>query len=181
MNQNPYSVSEQQASGDLQSLGPKFDQQLRVMQIIAVALMMGVLMFFGVVLVSTQGDIFGQGNPGIMTMIAAGFAGLMIINHLVIPALITKTQLNKLKSEAPGPKDSDSTNDSLLAIYRIQLIVTLALLEGAAFFNLISVMIEHHVISLIAAIALLGLMAVRFPSRTKVSWWVQDRLRDLQV
>jgi hypothetical protein len=61
------------------------------------------------------------------------------------------------------------------------LIVTLALLEGAAFFNLISVMIEHHVISLIAAIALLGLMAVRFPSRTKVSWWVQDRLRDLQV
>ena len=179
MHQNPYSVSEQQTSGDLQSLGPKFDQQLRVMQIIAGALMMGVLMFFGVVLVNTQGDIFGQGNPGMMTMIAAGFAGLMIVNHLVIPAVITKAQLTRLKSEAPAPKDSDSTNDSLLAIYRIQLIITLALLEGAAFFNLISMMIEHHVISLIAAIVLLGLMAVRFPSRTKVSWWVQDRLREL--
>lgn len=179
MNQNPYSVSEQQTSGDLQSLGQNFDQQLRVMQIIAVALMMGVLMFLGVVLVMTQGDIFGQGNPGMLTMIAAGFAGLMIVNHLVVPALVTKAQLNKLNSEESGPKDSDNTKDSLLAIYQTQLIITLALLEGAAFFNLISVMIEHHVISLIAAILLLGLMAVRFPSRTKVSWWVQDRLREL--
>ena len=181
MNQNPYSVSEQQSFSDLQSLGPKFDQQLRVMQIIAVALMMGVLMFFGVVLVTTQGDIFGQGNPGILTMIAAGFAGLMIVNHLVIPALVTKAQLSKFKSENPGPKVSDSTTDSLLAIYRIQLIITLALLEGAAFFNLISVMIEKHVISLIASIVLLGLMAVRFPTRTKVSWWVQDKLRELNM
>ena len=181
MNQNPYSVSEFQASDDLQSLGPKFDQQLRVMHIIAVALMMGVLMFFGVVLVNTQGDIFGQGDPGMMTMIAAGFAGLMIVNHLVIPALVTKAQLNKFKSEDPGPKDSDSSNDSLLAIYRIQLIITLALLEGAAFFNLISVMIEKHMISVIAAVVLLGLMVARFPTRTKVSWWIQDKLRELNM
>ncbi len=181
MNHNPYSVGESQAAGDLPSPGPKFDQQLRVMQIIDVALMMGVLMFFGVVLVSTQGDIFGQGNPGMMTMIAAGFAGLMIVNHLVIPALITKAQLNKLKSEDPSPKDSDSTSDSLLAIYRTQLIITLALLEGAAFFNLVSVMIEKHMISVIAAVVLLGLMAARFPTRTKVSWWIQNKLSELNM
>ena len=181
MNHNPYSVGEYQTSDNPQSLGPKFDQELRVLQIIAVALMMGLLMFFGVVLVVTRGDIFGQGNPGIMTMIAAGFAGLMIVNHLVIPALLAKAQLNKLKSEDPSPKDSDRTNNSLLAIYRIQLIITLALLEGAAFFNLISVMLEKHMISVIAAVVLLGLMVARFPTRTKVSWWIQDKLRELNI
>jgi len=181
MNQNPYSVSEQQTSGDVQSLGPAFDQQLRGMQIIASALMMGVLMFFGVVLVIAKGDIFGQGNPGIVTMIAAGFAGLMIVNHLVIPGLVTKAQLNQLKSQNSDGQNSEQKAASLLGIYRIQLIITLALLEGAAFFNLVSVMIEHHILSLIAAIVLLGLMAVRFPTRTKVSWWVQDRLRELNM
>jgi hypothetical protein len=143
MNQNPYSVSEQQTFGDLQSLGPNFDQQLRVMQIIAGA--------------------------------------LMIVNHLVIPSIITKTRLNQIKSQDSDGQNSELKLASLLSIYRMQLIITLAFLEGAAFFNLVSVMIEHHVISLIAAIVLLGLMAVRFPTRTKVSWWVQDRLRELQM
>ena len=181
MNQNPYSVSEHQTSGDLQSLGPNFDQQLRVMQIIAGALMMGVITFFGIVLVITRGNIFGQGNPGIVTMIAGGFAGLMIVNHLVIPSLITKARLNQLKSWDSDVQNSDLKVASLLDIYRIQLIMTLAFLEGAAFFNLVSVMIENHVISLIAATVLLGLMAVRFPTRAKVSWWVQDRLSELNM
>jgi hypothetical protein len=181
MNQNPYSVSEQQTSDDLQSLGPKFDQQLRVMQIIAGTLMMGVIPFLVFVLVITKGNILGQGNPGIVTMVAAGFAGLMIVNHLVIPSIITKARLNQIKSQDSDGQNSELKLASLLSIYRMQLIITLAFLEGAAFFNLVSVMIEHHVISLIAAIVLLGLMAVRFPTRTKVSWWVQDRLRELQM
>ena len=181
MNQNPYSVSEQQTFGDLQSLGPNFDQQLRVMQIIAGALMMGVITFLGVVLVIIKGNVLGQGKPGIVTMIAAGFAGLMIVNQLVIPSIITKTRLNQIKSQDSDGQNSELKLASLLSIYRMQLIITLAFLEGAAFFNLVSVMIEHHVISLIAAIVLLGLMAVRFPTRTKVSWWVQDRLRELQM
>jgi hypothetical protein len=181
MNQNPYSVSEQQTFGDLQSLGPNFEQQLRVMQIIAGALMMGVITFLGVVLVITKGNVLGQGNPGIVTMIAAGFAGLMIVNHLVIPSIITKARLNQIKSQDSDGQNSELKLASLLSIYRMQLIITLAFLEGAAFFNLVSVMIENHVISLIAAIVLLGLMAVRFPTRTKVSWWVQDRLRELQM
>lgn len=181
MNQNPYSVSEQQTSSDVQSPGPAFDQQLRVMQIIAGALTMGVMTFFGIVLVITKGNIFGQGEPGIVTMIAAGFAGLMIVNHLVIPSIITKARLNQLKSQDSGGQNSEQKVESLLGIYRVQLIITLALLEGAAFFNLVSVIIENHVISFIAAMVLLGLMAVRFPTRTKVSWWVQDRLRELQM
>jgi hypothetical protein len=43
------------------------------------------------------------------------------------------------------------------------------------------VIIENHLLSLSAAIVLLGLMAVRFPTRTKVSWWVQDKLSELKM
>jgi hypothetical protein len=105
----------------------------------------------------------------------------MIVNHLVIPSIITKARLNQLKSQDSDGQNTELNLASLLGIYRMQLIITLAFLEGAAFFNLVSVMIEHHVISLIAAMVLLGLMAVRFPTRTKVSWWVQDRLRESQM
>ena len=103
----------------------------------------------------------------------------MKLNTDYIPSIITKARLSQIKSQDSDGQNSELKLASLLSIYRIQLIITLAFLEGAAFFNLVSVMIEHHVISLTAAIVLLGLMAVRFPSRTKVSWWVQDRLREL--
>ncbi len=96
MNQNPYSVSEHQNSGDFQSLGPEFNQRLRVMRIIAVALMMGVLSFFGVVLVITQGEVFGQQGPTLITTIAAVFAGMMVVAHLVVPSVIAKTHLRML-------------------------------------------------------------------------------------
>ncbi len=102
MNSNPYSVSEHQTSGDFQSLGPKFDSQLRVMQIIAVALMMGVLSFCGVVLVITQGEVFGQQGPTLITTIAAVFAGIMVVAHLVVPSIIAKTHLLMLNGKAPA-------------------------------------------------------------------------------
>lgn len=179
MSENPYSVSEHQTSGDIQSLGPQFDSQLRVMQIIATALMTGVLLFLGLVLVITKGNIFGQGNPGIITLVAVGFAGLAIVNHVVIPGVITKAQLNKLQSGGFGQQDFVGKDVWLLRIYQMRLIVALALLEGAAFFNLVAMMVENHLLAVIAVIVLLALMVIRFPTKTKVIWWVQDRMREL--
>ena len=180
MNQNPYSVSEQQTSGDLQSLGPKFDQQLRVMQIIAVALMMGVLMFLGVVLVMTQGDVFGMQQPGLITIIAAGFAFIMIVNHFVIPSIIANAQLKRLAGGGTSDAEKEQRIASLASVYQVQLIVGLALLEGAAFFNLIALMIGKSAASIAVVVVLLSLMLLKFPTRTKVTWWIQDRISELQ-
>ncbi len=179
MNQNPYSVSEHQNSGDFQSLGPEFNQRLRVMRIIAVALMMGVLSFFGVVLVITQGEVFGQQGPTLITTIAAVFAGMMVVAHLVVPSVIAKTHLRMLNGNVQTNSSPENRIASLVSVYQVQLIVGLALLEGAAFFNLVALMLGKHVLSTVMVACLLFMMLLKFPTKTKVTWWIQDRMREL--
>ena len=93
MEYNPYSVGKEIDSATTGLQGPKFEASVRTMQIIAAALMMGVLMFLGVVLVTTAGRIDGQ--PEMITIIAAGFAFLMLVNHFVIPSIMVKAQLKQ--------------------------------------------------------------------------------------
>ncbi len=179
MNSNPYSVSEHQTTGDLHSLGLKFDQQLRVMQIIAVALMMSVMTFFLVVLVITGGEAFGQNGPTLITVFAGVFAGMMVVSHLVVPTVVAGAQLKALNNRLGDASSTQPKADGLVLIYQIQLIIALALLEGAAFFNLIALMIGKHFLSTLSVVALVALMMLKFPTKTKVSWWVQDRMREL--
>ena len=53
------------------------------------------------------------------------------------------------------------------------------MLEAAAFFNLVAMLVEKNGLNLIVVVVLLSLMLMKFPTRTKVSWWVQDRLTEL--
>ncbi len=179
MNHNPYSVGDDLNNSATELQAPKFEAAVRGMQIIAVALMMGVLMFLGVVLVLTQGDI--SGKPETLTMMAAGFGFLMIVLHFVIPAISFRNQLRQAVAEGLAQKSDDERTQRVVGIYQATLIVGLALLEGAAFFNLIAMMAEHCVASLGVVTLLVCLMLVKFPTRSKVSWWVEDKLRELQV
>jgi hypothetical protein len=181
MNENPYSVGEQPTFNDTRHQGPDLDGDVRGMQIIAVALMAGVLLFFGIVLVTTQGNVFGTQRPELITIIAAGFGILAIVNHLIIPAIIAGAHLKQISAAGFSELGDAAKTELICGVYRIQLIIALALLEGAAFFNLIALMIEHSAVALSAVILLLGLMTLRFPTRDKVSFWVQDKLRELQM
>ncbi len=181
MSDNPYSVGEQPAFGDVRLPGPKFDALVRTMQIIAAALMAGVLLFLGVVLVSTQGHVFSTKAPPLISGIAGGFAFLMIVNHFVIPGILTRTQLRLAAERKLLQQDEEAKNQRVVAIYQTQLIIGLALLEGAAFFNLIALMIGKSIFSLGVVVLLLCLMLMKFPTRNRISFWVQDKLRELQI
>jgi hypothetical protein len=179
--QNPYFVGDQLTYGDGGLRGPKFDGSIRTMQIIAGALISGVLIFMGVVLVVTQGNIGGIPNARLMTMIAGGFGFLMIVNHFVIPRIVSGAQLKQLAISGILQQEEQVRVERMCAVYQTQLIIGMALLEGAAFFNLIAMMIEKSAVSLGVVSLLLGLMVVKFPTRIKVSWWIQERLRELQL
>jgi hypothetical protein len=60
-------------------------------------------------------------------------------------------------------------------IYQMQLIIALAMLEGAAFLNLIACMIEHNWWSLAIAGGVVAIMAVQFPTRTRVEQWIETQ------
>ena len=181
MDHNPYSTGDQQSVGNVGLLGPKFDGSIRVMQIISVALMMGVLSFLLVVLVLTQGEVLGLKKPDIISLLAAGFGLVMFVNHLIIPGVIAKQQLKKTAENGLGGTDEESQSFKVAGIYQTQLIVALAMLEAAAFFNLVAMLVEKNGLNLIVVVVLLSLMLMKFPTRTKVSWWVQDRLKELQT
>lgn len=146
------------------------------MQIIAFALMMGVVVFGVIVMFQTGGQL--NGKPGLLTWIAAGFAGLMIVNHLAIPSIIAGATWKKFVADGIKQKSEKEQAQAAMGVYQAQMIVALALLEGAAFFNLVVVMQERTMISLGIVIALLVLMLIKFPTTTKVTWWIQDRLRE---
>ena len=103
----------------------------------------------------------------------------MFVNHLVIPGVISKQQLKKSANNGLEGADQESQSFKVAGIYRTQLIVALAMLEAAAFFNLVALLVEKNGLNLILVVVALSLMLMKFPTRTKVSWWVQDRLREL--
>ena len=179
MEHNPYSVGQEIDSTTAGLPGPKFEASVRTMQIIALALVIGVLLFLGVVLFTTQGNL--NGKPGVLTMIGAVIGLVMVVNQFVIPGMIVKSQLKQ--AATPGSRQIDHAEKIawLLGIYQTQLIVGLALLEGAAFLNLVIMMLERCLGTLGVVGLLLGLILKKFPTRDKVSFWVQDKLRDLQL
>ena len=71
-------------------------------------------------------------------------------SHYVVPRINEKSYLKYLATTGFSDLDESTRADRVIRIHRIQLIVGLAL------------------------------MMFKFPTRTKVSWWAQDRLSELQ-
>ena len=134
---------------------------------------MGVLVFLVIVLVIIRGDVRGIPNAGHLTILATGFGALMIFNHIILPTIVVRPMIGKVIQEASS---SDARIDRLGDLFRTQLIITIALLEGAAMFCLVTLIVEKNLAALGMAILLTLLMIARFPTQTKLLWWVQDKL-----
>jgi hypothetical protein len=132
-----------------------------------------------VVLVITKGEVLGFRNPEMVSLLASGFALVMFVNHLVIPGVVSNQQLKSAAEKGLAEDNEESRKLKVVGIYQTRLIVGLAMLEGAAFFNLVALLIEKNGLNLIFVIVALTLMLMKFPTRTKVSWWVQDKLREV--
>jgi hypothetical protein len=65
----------------------------------------------------------------------------------------------------------------LAAVYGSQAIVGMALLEGCCFMNLVFFLLEHNPLSLGIALAILGLMAINFPTHERMVGWIDNQLR----
>jgi hypothetical protein len=106
------------------------EQQLRVLRIVCFAILMGVVMFAGVVwyLVNPGGIRLGEAFPSYLsTLLNLAALGLLLIAHL-IPKLL----------KAPG---GDAPEESHLAWFTRVTIIAFALREGAAFVALVGVLV----------------------------------------
>jgi hypothetical protein len=148
--------------------------RLRVMQILMAALILGCLVFLGIVLTLRQAGNAQNPNPPLLTYMGAGFALLMLVLSLVVPYVTVATSRKQMAhAKSPLPPSSGSMHGRtdaghLCVLYHSQLIVGAAMLEGATFFCLIAYLVEGELTSLVAAGVLMLFLLARFPTRTRL-------------
>lgn len=135
------------------------EQTVRVLQIITVSLVAGVLLFGGIA-VFGLGALDGPPEGFVVSAVGAVVAGGAFVLHLIIPAAIARQA-----GTAPAW--------GLYGMYLTKTIVGLAILEGAAFLNIIATIIEHNGWSLAIAGGLVFWMLALFPTKTRVAHWVE--------
>ena len=133
-----------------------------LLTIIICAMVMGCLMFGGFVLF--QGALNQPAKEMQLSLMAAGMALTNTILAFVIPSIIVKAVTRNSEGDRP----------TYLQAYSLKTIVAVALLEGATFFVLFTVMTEHHWWSLAIAALLLGLMLSHIPSRMRIEQWLDE-------
>ena len=141
------------------------DARLLPMQIIALALPAGVVLF-ALVAVVLLGSLRQPPAGPLVSLLGAGFAAMMMVAHFVLPNLLFRPRV---------PSGETLDVDSACNIYQTRLIVALALLEGAAFFNLVALVLEHQWWSLAIAGGLVLIMLGDFPTRTRIQHWIETQ------
>ena len=164
------------------------DKVLRIMQIIAGALIAGVVMFGGVASVIVLGQapvVKPAGQPQVVNhvlpLIAIGIFFLNAILSFIIPKLISRFSV---KGVAKMVQDGTLTDPKellgrLLSVAQTKTIVALALVEGAAFFGLIVVIVSKSFDMLGVVGASFCFMTAHFPTKMKLARWLEEQQRFL--
>ena len=149
-------------------------------QIIVLSLAAGVVFFGAVALwIGAQEK---AGEEAIVTYVMAALAVLAVAARLLIPALVASQGRKAMVagvSQPPGqPPTSPATQrGGLELVYQTKTIVGSALLEGAAFANLIAYMIEGQMLSVVMSVLLLFGILLGFPTAGRIAAWVDDQQR----
>jgi hypothetical protein len=168
--------------------------RLRVMQIVAGILLLGVLVFLSVVLfiVHVRNNGAGIGPPRdlpLLSLLAVLFFAVQAPLAFVVPGLQTRSSLRQIASGnwrlPPGASETAFSTDAskLLAVRQTTMIVGLALLEGAAFLACIAYLQEAQLYVLGVVLAAVVLMLVIFPTEGRIRSWLErqaDQLVELR-
>jgi hypothetical protein len=152
--------------------------QTRVLSIIIIAMMAGPLAFLTFLLVMQPTD--DPPRSGNLTLIAAAFAAVQIVITIFVTKIIERVHRRAVVEGRPlGSNMAAPTGDAqgLLAGLQVRRILVAALLEGAAFFNLVAYLIERVPYTLAVVLVLIGGIGMLFPLRSFVEDWLDRELR----
>jgi hypothetical protein len=158
-----------------------------VMQIIVAALAAGVVTFAVVVLVlrSQQEANAPQDNSLLLSYIGILVSASAIAAWMIIPRLLvsrTRQAISEGKTpmlddyHEPALTEGAQQIQPLVAMHQTRLIVGCALLEGAAFLNLLAYMLEGQLMNLVAAGLLVLIIVTQIPTFGRLTSWIEDDL-----
>ena len=178
-------VSLERAAAELKSV-------VMLMRIIVFALATGATMFLFIVITLTDPKelmaVPAGSDPALWIPIGEGVLALVLSR--VVPALITRQMRARLvagqlefPADAARPPLAEVGDAGKLAmIYQTQLIVSCALLEGAAFLCAIIAMVLHGGLPALGmAIVLVLAILVKFPSPLGVASWIARQTEQVET
>jgi hypothetical protein len=156
----------------------KLRPNVLTLRIIVAALATGVLVFAAVAMVIRAGGNMQPraANLELITIMAIAWTPVGLILSRLVPALMSKTARANIVSGA-GLAASNSQFDLLTNQYLTNSIIAAALLEGAAFFNLVGYLLEGHPATLGLGIGLALVILSLFPSAPRMTHWIEQQAR----
>lgn len=146
--------------------------RLRQMQLIIAALIVGAALFLGGLVVGRHSKVHQPPNaPPVLGAIALGYAGLALVARTIVPGLMTSAAVRRMAARPPGPADEEVA--SWCGEFQTRLILTTAILEGAALFLGVAYFLTGAGWLLGAAALMLFAMAAGFPTQSGLSRWVE--------
>ncbi len=139
---------------------PRLTEQQRVQlqraatttQFIIIAMINGVVIFAGIIFYLKRGD---QGQPGLLTYLAAAMAIGLTALSFIMPRLMGRTNpIGDFQADQPMGQQLQTGG-----------MMSAAILEGAAFLNIIAHFIDGSPISLVVTAALTGFMIWLIPGK----------------
>jgi hypothetical protein len=153
-------------------------------RIINIALLMGVIIFLVIAFAVMRKGKLAE-DPwdvtSLMTLASLVFAAGNLAASFLVPPLLTRRNVAQVLEHDAGDEDPawagwGRAAKQLAPLFQTELIIRLALIEGAAFFCVIAFMLEGTLPALIAALVLVGVMVWQFPSESSLRAWF-DRVR----
>jgi len=161
-------------------------ERLRAMQIIAAALIVGVLMFGGLAMYMVFAERQGQLPEGQLPVISLLALAMLVVNTplaFFLPGVVARNGLRQMAATPRAAADAQDDTIRLLTLRQTVMIIGLALLEGAAFLGLVAFLVEGQTFALAVAGVVVILMLIQFPTEARVRSWIDfqaQRLRELR-
>jgi hypothetical protein len=164
-------------------------EQLRVLQIIVLALSAGCGVFGVIVILLRIGQPWNS-DFSILTLAALAFGVMAIFFRLVVPPLMVvqgrKIIFRRLIESGPekdgknldplGQLDANAAGQ-LFGLLTTRTIIACALLEGAIFFLLVVTLVEYSLPTIVMAALLWLLLIAHFPTRDWAERWIGNQWR----
>jgi len=150
--------------------------QLRVMQIINAALVMGAFSFMAVIgFIRLNGGGAAAPAVPIVSYFLLAIATTMLVTHFVVPKLVASKlckQVAQRKIQAESTGQAFDETRVFWGAYQTCLILGLAFLEAASFMMFVAYLLEGVTACLLVGALFVAGMALKFPTRERVESWV---------
>jgi hypothetical protein len=162
------------------SLDPgNLTKRIQIMQIVAAALTIAATIFLIVVVVlQLTGHAPKPPKTPTLTYVGIVFTFMVVVGFATLPQSIVAVGRKRI-ARNQGEEGANDKIISLCGLYQTSMLIGLALLEGAIFFQLLVFQIEGQQLNLLLAMLLLTGMVLQFPTRPRVESWIEKQQEKL--